>query len=51
MPKFGQRKVIMERPSRIENRNNEARAKRDARVTDQKALQKPKLQRPSTNGK
>lgn len=49
MAKFGQRKVIMDRPSRIENRNTEARAKRDERVAEQKKL--TDLQRPSTNGK
>ena len=51
MAKFGQRKVIMDTPAHIENRNIEARARRDERVTEQKATQKKDLQRPSTNGK
>lgn len=49
MAKFGERKVIMERPSKIENRNNEARTRRDQRVAEQKTI--TKLQRPSTGGK
>lgn len=49
MAAFGTRKVIMDTPAHIENRNIDATTKRDARVVEQKKL--TNLQRPSTNGK